>query len=45
MAALEILLLVFLIAFLVLVLVRMDRAYRARQDSPRPSSILKKGKK
>ena len=48
MAALEILLLVFFIAFLVIVLVRMDRAYRARQDEPKPPFKVvteKKGKK
>lgn len=41
MATLEILLLASVLAFLTIVLVRMDRAYRAKQNDP----TTKKGKK
>lgn len=43
MAALEILLLASVLAFLTIILVRMDRSYRARQTDDQPTD--KKGKK
>ncbi len=45
MAALEILLLVFFVAFLVIVLVHLDRAYRAKQAGDEAAPTTKKGKK
>lgn len=48
MSALEILLLACVLAFLTIVLVRMDRAYRAKQDEPKPPFKIiseKKGKR
>ncbi len=48
MAALEILLLACVLAFLVILLVHMDRAYRAKQNGPKPPLKIvteKKGKR